>query len=101
MAMTAEQIVAKHNATAKPAAGPGHNSGKAKIREFVDRIERLEDEKKAIGQDISDVKKEAKNAGFNPKMISAALRAKKVGKSKYRAEQEEFDLYLDALDFLN
>lgn len=47
------------------------------LRGFVERIERLEEEKATIAEDIAEVKKEAKLAGFDGKALSVALSLRK------------------------
>lgn len=75
---------------------PGHNSA-SQIRAFVERIERLEEEKRTIADDIKDVKAEAKGCGFDTKALNAVIAIRKKGKDKYDEEQSIVDLYLDAM----
>ena len=80
-------------------AGVGHNSGLAvdRLRTLVDRIEKLAEERKALGQDIRDVMLEAKSAGFDVKVLREVLRLR----SRDKAEREEHALvtetYMSAL----
>lgn len=64
---------------------------------IVERIERLEEEKKALSSDVKDIYTEAKSAGFEPKVIRRIIARRK----KDQAEMEELDtledLYLQAL----
>lgn len=86
--------------------GPGHNSGQDaevggiaadRLRSIVERIERLEEERKALGADIKDVFAEAKSAGFDTKTIRLVLRLRKQDPEE-REEQEALrDLYMRAL----
>lgn len=57
-------------------AEPGHNS-KSTLRSIVDRIERLEDEKQQIADDIKDVYAEAKSNGFNVKALRKVIRERR------------------------
>ena len=67
------------------------------LKAFIERIERLEEEKSGIGQDIKDVFAEAKANGFDPKIMKLVLRIRKMD-SQEREEQEELlDLYCSAL----
>jgi uncharacterized protein (UPF0335 family) len=74
-------------------------SGFAKehLRSFVERIERLEEEKKALADDIREVYSEAKGTGFDTKVMRQVVRLRKM-ESAHRQEQEAMlDLYLSAL----
>lgn len=75
-------------------------SAQDQIRQFAERIVRLEEERKALAADIKDVKAEAKAAGFSPKLIATCVRIMLMEAEK-RAEalsgHEELDLYLSAV----
>ena len=72
---------------------PGHNSGKVtnvameRVKSFVDRLERMEEERKAIGADIKDIYTEAKGVGFDVKTLRWLVGERKV-KSSDRAERD-------------
>ena len=67
------------------------------LRSFIERIERLEEEKKALAGDIRDVYAEAKATGFEPKIMRQVIKLRRM-ESNDRAEQEALlDLYLHAL----
>ena len=69
----------------------------AQLKSFIERIERLEEEKAAIGEQIRDVLAEAKGTGFDIKVIRQVLKIRKL-ETQERLEQEELlDLYLTAL----
>lgn len=71
-----------------------------RLRSFIERIERLEEEKKAISDDIKDVMSEAKGTGFDIKILRQILRLRKM-EAHDREEQEELlDLYKRALDMV-
>ncbi len=67
------------------------------LRAFIERIEKLEEEKLAIADDIRDVYAEAKGTGFDPKIIRKIVSLRKQDKSKRHEEEEILDLYLSAL----
>lgn len=70
--------------------GPGHNSASAsddRLRLLMERIERLEEEKKGIADDIRDVFGEAKAVGYDPKIMRKVLALRKM-KPDDRAEME-------------
>ena len=67
------------------------------LRAFIERIERLEEEKKAIADDIKEIYAEAKGTGFDTKVLRQVVRIRKQDQHE-RAEQEAIlDLYLHAL----
>jgi len=67
------------------------------LRAFIERIEKLEEEKHAISDDIKDVYAEAKGTGFDPKILRKIVSLRKQDKSKRHEEEEILDLYLSAL----
>ncbi len=69
----------------------------AHLRAFIERIERLEEEKKALSDDIKDVYGEAKGNGFDVKIIRKIVSIRKQDRDKRREEEEILDLYLAAL----
>ena len=67
------------------------------LKSFIERIERLEEEKKALADDIREVYAEAKGNGFDTKIMRQIIRLRKMDASD-RAEQEELlDLYKNAI----
>jgi uncharacterized protein (UPF0335 family) len=67
------------------------------LRQIVERIEKLEEEKQAIADDIKDVYAEAKANGFDTKVLRQVVKLRKQDRAE-RAEQEALlDLYLAAL----
>jgi uncharacterized protein (UPF0335 family) len=67
------------------------------LKAFVERIERLEEEKKTISDDIKDVYAEAKGNGYDIKVMRKIVAIRKQDKDKRREEEEILDLYLSAL----
>jgi uncharacterized protein (UPF0335 family) len=68
-----------------------------KLRQLVARIERLEEEKKSIGDDIKETYAEAKATGFDSKVLRQVVRIRKQDRQE-REEQEQIrELYLHAL----
>jgi uncharacterized protein (UPF0335 family) len=75
----------------------GHNSTDKRLKSFIDRIERLETEKAALGKDITEVYSEAKSSGFDPKIMREVVKLRKKSAAD-RAEREELiAVYLNAL----
>ncbi len=68
-----------------------------RLRSFVERIERLEEEKAALGADIREVYSEAKSVGFDSKIIRQVVRLRKLDGSDRREQEELLDLYKTAL----
>jgi uncharacterized protein (UPF0335 family) len=68
-----------------------------RLRSIVDRIERLEEERKALADDIRDVKAEAKSAGFDVGALNELLRQRKAEPAEVEERQTLLDLYRRAL----
>ena len=64
---------------------------------FIERIERLEEEKKALSEDIKDVYSEAKGNGFDVKIIRKIVSMRKQDRDKRAEEEEILGLYLAAI----
>ncbi len=64
---------------------------------FIERIEKLEEEKRAIADDIKDVYSEAKGTGFDPRIMRKIVSLRRQDKSKRQEEEEILGLYLSAL----
>ena len=71
------------------------------LRAFIDRIERLEEEKKNIADDIKEVKAEAKSMGFDVKTINQIIKDRKISEDQLAAEHALLDIYRAALDMLH
>ncbi|GAA0525284.1 uncharacterized protein (UPF0335 family) [Rhizomicrobium palustre] len=70
---------------------------KERLRSFVDRVERLEEEKKALSDDIKEVYAEAKGEGFDVKILRQVVRLRKMDKADFQEAEAMLDLYLSAL----
>ena len=82
----------------------GHNSGdtlnrtaQGQLRSLVERIERLDQEKAEIAEQIKEVFAEAKGNGFDVKIMRIVLRLRKKDRAKRLEEEAVLDLYLEAL----
>ena len=74
------------------------NTPEAKhLLSFIERIERLEEDKKQVSEDIKDVYAEAKGTGYDIKIMRKIVSIRKQDKDKRREEEEILDLYLTAL----
>lgn len=74
-------------------------SGFAKdhLRSFIERIERLEEEKAALTADIREVYSEAKGTGFDTKIMRQVVRIRKLDTADRQEQEAILDLYLSAL----
>ena len=70
------------------------------LRSIVERIERLEEEKKAIADDIRDVFAEAKGNGFDVKTLRTVVRMRKIETAERQEQEAMLDLYMSALGML-
>lgn len=84
--------------------GIGHNGADddkgvsaLRLQSFVQRIERLEEEKKTLSTDIKEVYAEAKSGGFDAKIIRKVVRMRKQDAAARAEEQALIDIYLNAL----
>ncbi len=69
-----------------------------RLRTFVERIERLEEEKAAITADIREVYAEAKGAGFDAKILRQIVRLRRLDQADRREQEAMLELYKRALD---
>ena len=67
------------------------------LKQFVERIERLEEEKAGIAGDIKDVFAEMKGRGFDTKAVRSILRIRKKDHAERQEEEAILDLYMQAL----
>ena len=67
------------------------------LKAFLERIEKLEEEKRAIADDIKDVYSEAKGTGYDVKIMRKIVSIRRQDTHKRREEEEILDIYLSAL----
>lgn len=67
------------------------------LRSFIERIERLEEEKKTLSDDIKDVYAELKGNGFDTKAVRAIIRLRKQEEHERQEEEAMIELYKNAL----
>lgn len=68
-----------------------------RLRSIIERVERLEEEKKALSSDIKDIMAEAKSAGFDVKVIRQIIRIRKQEPAEVEEQETLLDLYRRAL----
>lgn len=96
--------------TPEDLAGIGHNSGEEatpprdqaglaveRLRSIVERIERLEEERKALGNDVKDIYTEAKSAGFDVKVLRQLISLRKKDPTEIEEQESLLDVYRRAL----
>ena len=67
------------------------------LKAFIERIERLEDEKKALADDIKEVYAESKGTGFDTKIMRKIISLRKKDHAERQEEEAIMELYLQAL----
>ena len=83
--------------------GEGMGGGQVaaeELRLLIERAERLEEEKKGIGDDIKDVMSEAKSRGYDPKTIRTIMAIRKKKREEFQGEQSMLEVYMQALGML-
>lgn len=96
----AEQARVDDEKAAKPeldlANDVGGVSGQ-RLKAFIERVERLEEEKAALAEDIKDVFAECKGVGFDTKIVRKVIRLRKMDKEKRQEEEAILELYKSAI----
>ena len=68
-----------------------------RLRSFIERIERLEEEKAGLAADIRDIFAEAKGAGFDTKVMRQVLKLRRMEKADRQEQEELIELYMAAI----
>jgi len=76
-------------------------SARQQLRVFIERIERLEEEKSALTADIREVYLEAKGTGFDPKVLRQVVRMRKQDVSEREEQEAVLEIYLHALGMID
>jgi uncharacterized protein (UPF0335 family) len=71
-----------------------------RLKSFIERIERLEEEKKALANDIKEVYAEAKGTGFDTKIMRQLIRLRKIDKDDLDEQETLIDIYKRAIGML-
>ena len=87
-------------ATAVNDEAPATKFAKDQLRSIIERIERLEEEKKAISDDIRDVYAESKGNGFDVKALRTIVRLRKQDPNERAEEETILETYMHALGML-
>lgn len=75
----------------------GHNMAADRLKSIIDRIERLEEERKNLQGDIKDIYTEAKSAGFDTKVLRMLIAARKKDQAEWEEQQALLETYMKAL----
>ena len=84
----------------KPRKNSTDTESHGRLRSFIARIERLEEEKATIGDDIKDVYGEAKATGFDSKILKKVIAIRKQDKDERMEQEAILDTYLQALGMI-
>lgn len=76
---------------------PSQTIAAGQLRAFIERVERLEEEKATIAEDIRDVYTEMKGTGFDTKAVRAIVKLRKKDKAEREEEESILELYMTAL----
>lgn len=71
-----------------------------RLKSFIERIERLEEEKKSLAEDIKDVFAEAKGSGFNTTIMRQIIKERRMDKDSLDEQETLLDLYRRAIGML-
>jgi uncharacterized protein (UPF0335 family) len=74
-----------------------NTDAQTRLKTIIERIERLEEDKAAVANDIKEVFAEAKGEGFDVKILRKVIRLRKQDKAKRLEEEALIDLYLSAI----
>ncbi len=67
------------------------------LKSIIERVERLEEERKGLGADIREVYAEAKGNGFDPKILRMIIRLRRMNEADRREQDDLLDTYKSAL----
>ena len=75
-------------------------AAQGRLKSFIERIERLEEDKAAVSNDMKEVYAEAKGEGFDTKILRKVIRLRKQDKAERQEEEALIELYLSAIGAL-
>jgi uncharacterized protein (UPF0335 family) len=91
---TMEEFVAAAETIAPTRATVHASFAKDRLRSFIERVERLEEEKKAAADDIKEVYAEAKGEGYDVKIMREVVRLRKLDPADFQERDALLDIYL-------
>ena len=74
-----------------------NTTAQGKLKSLIERIERLEEDKAAVANDLQEVYAEAKGEGFDVKIVRKVVRLRKQDTAKRQEEEALIDLYISAI----
>lgn len=83
---------------------PGHNSGEVNashLRAFIERIEKVNEQRDALGDDLKDIYAEVKSAGFDRSVVKKVVAIRRMDQQKRMEQEEILDLYLTSLGMVD
>jgi len=90
-----------HNTGIAPAVSESsHSFAKGQLKAIIERIEKLEESKKEMSDDIKDVYSEAKGSGFDVKALRTIIRMRKQDADERQEQETILDTYLQALGMI-
>lgn len=78
-----------------------HGVARDQLRSFIERIERLEEDKQSIADDIKDCYGEAKSTGFDSKILKKVIAIRKMDKDERMEQEAILETYMAALGMLD
>lgn len=75
-------------------------NARAHLKAFVERIERLEEDKKAVSDDLKEVYAEAKTMGFDTKTLRQVIKVRKIDRNERQEAEALLELYLGAVGYV-
>lgn len=88
------------NTGTKPDPEASHTFAKGQLKAIIERIERLEEEKKTISDDIKDIYGEAKGNGFDVKALRTIIRMRKQDADERQEQETVLETYMLALGMI-
>ena len=98
--ITTMQLQTETDSSPSQREAPATRFAKDQLKSIIERIERLEEEKKTLSDDIRDVYAEAKGNGFDVKALRTIIRLRKQDPNERQEEESILETYMNALGML-
>lgn len=73
------------------------NATAQQLKSIIERVERLEEERRGLGADVREIYAEAKGNGFDPKILRQIIRLRRMAEADRREQEELLETYMSAL----